>query len=249
MSNELTTETMSNELTTETAIDFLEQFTRETSRKMWAGELLKYVKGEYQVGKEEMEVEIGTKMVAIVPTMINGWIKWEDRHPVAHNMGVVVEGFRLPKREDLGDPEEDGEWGKDDNGVARDPWQRNALMVMIDEDDNIYTFSTGSKGGLSALGELVRAYCQHARMLPTQVPVIELQTSSYKHANTSYGKVHTPVFKVIGWEEQAKFMALLNGAGEKEDEPKAKRVSATPKATPPAAKGKNAGKNHRIRFA
>jgi hypothetical protein len=237
---------MSNELTTETAIDFLEQFTRETSRKMWVGELLKYVKGEYQVGKEEDEIEIGTKMVAIIPSMLHGWIKWEGGHPVAHEMGVVVEGFRLPKREDLGDPEENGGWEKDDHGVARDPWQRNALLVMVDEDDNIYTFSTGSKGGLSALGELVAAYCKHARTHPTQLPLIEPQSSSYKH--TDYGKVHTPVFKVIGWKEQAKFMALLDGAGEKEEEPQAKRVSATPKATPPAAKGKNPGKNHRIRF-
>jgi hypothetical protein len=236
---------MSNELTTETAIDLLEQFTRETSSKMWVGELLKYVKGSFEVGKEEDVLEIGTKMVAIVPSMLNGWICWEDGKPVGHEMGLVVSGFRLPKREDLGDNEKT-EWEKDEGGHPKDPWQRNALMVMIDQEENIYTFSTGSKGGLSALGELVAAYCKHARMNPTQVPLIELGTSSYKH--TDFGKVHTPVFKVVGWEEQAKFMALLNGGGEKEEEPKAKRISAKAKATPPATKGKkNAGKGHNIR--
>jgi hypothetical protein len=243
---------MSNELTTETSIDFLEQFTRDNSRKMWKGDLLKFVKGDYEVGQEEEKLPLGTKMIAIIPSMINGWIYWEDHRPVEYAMGVLVEGFRVPKREDLGDTVET-DWEKDDNGVPNDPWQRNALMVMVDEDNNIYTFSTGSKGGLGALGELVGAYTKRARanpeQKPPQIPVIELQDDSYKHK--LYGRVKTPEFKIVSWVEQAKYIALLNGAGEKEEsEPKTKRIAATPKATPPATKGKkkNGGKGHGIRF-
>jgi hypothetical protein len=249
--SEVTTVEGSRELTTENIIDIANRFARETSRKTWLGELLKFVKSDYLTRQDgdEIEIEPGTKMVAVMPSLFNGWIKWEDKRNVAQEMGYVFEGFMLPSRTALGDNEK-GEWPQDEKGAPVDPWARNCLLAMVDENEKIYTFSTGSKGGLGAIGELVRAYGQHARQLPTQIPVIELNTTSYMHP--IYKKVHTPVFKVIDWVEQGPFIALLNGGGGDAvaEEPKAK-----PKATPrrempmPAnAKAKKDGKKHGMRF-
>src|SRR5260221_13745717 len=110
--NEMTTVEGSRELTTENIIDLANRFARETSRKTWVGELLKYVKSRYEVGKDGDEIEIDTKMVAVLPSLLNGWIKWEEKHPVAHEMGYVFEGFVLPSRTSLGDNEKT-EWQQD----------------------------------------------------------------------------------------------------------------------------------------
>lgn len=233
-------QTESHELTTE-HLEFLKQFSRETSRKMWRGELLKYVKGVYQIGKNEDETEIplGTKVAAVIPSLHNGWLKWGGGKPVAYEMGEVIKGFKAPLRDALGDNEK-ATWEVDKDGIRRDPWQQNCLLIMIGEDETIYTFSTVSDGGRRAIGELTAEYVKHAHERPSQVPIISLGTDRYKH--DQYGWVDFPVFKVVGWQEQAPFIAVLNGKGDSETS----KPKATIKAMP--SKKTKDGKGHKIRF-
>jgi hypothetical protein len=180
---------------------------------------LKFVKGDFMagVGEEEVEVPLGTRFVAMMPTMLNGWIKWSDGHPVAHEMGLVIEGFQAPKRDTLGDNDK-ALWEED-----RDPWQPSNYVVMFDaETKEMFSFATGSKGGRSALGELALRFFQNTKMSPTQVPVVEIGATAYKHQ--VYGKVHTPVFKVVEWVEQADYLSLLTAAGD-EEEPESTKVT------------------------
>jgi hypothetical protein len=238
-------------------IDTFKEFGRETSGKKWIGKLLKFKKGEGFVtmqDDEEVEIQLGTRVVAMMPSLMNGWIRWEEGKPVAHEMGLLIEGFHSPKREDLGDNDK-AMWEKEKNGTQRDPWQPANYLVMIDADTReIYTFASGSKGGRSALGELAIAYHKHAKMLPSdqqEVPVIELGKSSYQHPD--FGKVYVPTFKVVAWKEQEPYMALLTGAEEQEaEEPEAtkvtvkKKVAEKPKAK---AKGKAGDGKRPVRFA
>jgi hypothetical protein len=249
---------MSQDITTKNdinPIDFFKGFGHETSSKMWVGQLLKFQKGDFVTGEEDTKVELGTRFIAMMPTTLDGWIKWEGGRPVAHEMGLVIEGFKSPKREALGDDDE-SEWEDDGNGKPRDPWARGNYVVFIDaETKDVYTFASGSKGGRSALGELALKYHQHAKMYPTQVPMVELGASSYKHP--SFGKVHTPTFKIVEWVEQKEYLSLLTAAGD-EDETEATKVTvkkAAPKkitvkpAVAAKAKGKANNGKRPVRFA
>jgi hypothetical protein len=230
-------------------VDYLSRYAAEASSKLWVGSLVKFSKGEYLVGENEIKVALGSKFVAMVPSLMSGWLKWSDGHVVDNAMGLVDEGFVTPKREDLGDMVKE-QWEQDGNGRPKDPWAKaNYLILISPEDKQVFTFACGSKGGFSAIGELARAFSQHRRMYPSQMPVIELGASSYRHPE--FGKVAIPVLKIVEWTESEPFMAVLeagkSGAAE-EAEPKAKRVASKPKAVPPAKKKKGGGKGHGIRF-
>lgn len=232
-------------------VDYLSRYAAEASSKLWVGSLVKFSKGDYLVGEAEAEVPLGSKFVAMVPSLMTGWLKWSDGHVVDNAMGLVDEGFVTPKREDLGDMVKE-QWEQDGNGRPKDPWAKaNYLILISPEDEQVFTFACGSKGGFSAIGELARAFAQHRRMYPSQMPVIELGASSYRHPE--FGKVAIPTLKIAEWTESAPYMEILE-AGKSGDaveaEPKAKRISAKPKATPPskAKDKKNGGKGHGVRF-
>lgn len=250
MSNEVAVKEKTEVANENLMIDTFKEFGRETSGKKWIGKLLKFKKSEGFVtmqDEKEVEIQLGTRVVAMMTSMLDGWIRWEEGKPVAHEMGRLIEGFHSPKREALGDNDK-AMWEKDKNGTLRDPWQPANYLVMIDADTReIYTFASGSKGGRSALGELAIAYHKHAKMVPSEVPVIELGKSSYQHSD--FGKVYVPTFKVVAWKEQEPYMALLAGA--EEEEPEATKVVVVKKKATPkkiAAKAKNNGKRS-VRFA
>jgi hypothetical protein len=69
------------------------------------GDILRFSKGEYKVGKDLPD---GTEALAGMHLMYVGWIKWEDKKPVAQNMVRVGSGLKPLKRKALGD-EPDGE--------------------------------------------------------------------------------------------------------------------------------------------
>ena len=61
---------------------------------------------------------------------------------------------------------------------------------MCDSAAELYTFVSSSKGGLSAIGDLLAAYSRRRRMKPDEIPVIELLQSSYIHKD--YGETFKP---------------------------------------------------------
>jgi len=78
------------------------------------GELLKFSKGDYLLGKDTREVPDGTKVVADMDKTIVGWQHWWEQRPTCYRMGLLVEGFVPPPREELGETD-------------RDLWERDAL--------------------------------------------------------------------------------------------------------------------------
>jgi hypothetical protein len=59
------------------------------------------------------------------------------------------------------------------------------------------------------------------------LPKIALESSSYQHKNRAFGKIKVPVFKVTGWESGARYLALLNGDVDEEDDKPAVRAADT----------------------
>jgi hypothetical protein len=198
------------------------------------GQLLKFSKGDYLAGQDGAEIKPGTKLAAIMDQLMVGWIKWKDAAPVEHVMGLVASGYVPPKRAELDDNDEET-WDTDDDGRPRDPWQFSNYLIVVDQKDKtVFTFTTSSKGGLGAIGELCKAYGKGMRERPNDFPVIELGVGSYQHRDKSLGRIKFPILKPVGWAAKAPLLKLLEGAAapepEESDVVKAEREEQAAKA-------------------
>jgi hypothetical protein len=140
-------------------------------------------------------------MIANMDTFTVGWVKWENNKPTDMIMGLVAERFQPPKRKDLGDLDET-QWELDDqSGKPRDPWQfsNNIVLVNPEDLDEIFTFTTASRGGIQALGEMSSDFGREMRTKPDQYPVITLGVDSYNHPNKQYGRIKIPLFAIVSW--------------------------------------------------
>jgi len=177
----------------------------QASQKSIVGSLLKFSKGDFLAGQEEEEVPVGTTFIANMDELLAGWIRWESNRPTDQIMGKVSDGYQAPRRSELGD-RDDTDWEVDNNGKPRDPWQfSNYLLLKGDGDGELYTFTTSSKGGLNALGDLCKAYGKAMAQRPNEYPVIAVGVDSYDHPNRSFGRIKVPTFKITGWVSKAVF--------------------------------------------
>ena len=171
------------------------------------GTLLKFTKGDYIAGSDAEEIPLGTQFVANMDMLSVGWLKWEGAKPIEPCMGLVAEAFEPPRRRELGDLDE-SEWETDDNGARKDPWQFTNYLLMFEKaSGEIYTFTTSSKGGLSAIGQLSKTYGKEIRQRPDSYPVIELGVSSYLHRDRKLGRIKVPTFKIVGGVDKKDYQA------------------------------------------
>jgi len=176
------------------------------------GTLLKFSKGDYLAGEEGAPIAIGTQFTANVGELLVGWIRWADSKPVEHRMFRVADGNIVPKRAELGESDE-SLWELDNHGERRDPWQFTNYLPLASEAGELFTFTTASRGGITAIGDLCRRYSQHHRRHPDVLPVIALDVDSYQHKNREYGRIKFPKFAPMGWTSKSKFDEALTAAG------------------------------------
>jgi hypothetical protein len=224
---------------------FLDYGNAATQRAI-VGKLLKFQKGDYIAGMDSEEVPEGTRLVAVMDSLLVGHQKWQDSKPVEQRMGLVVEGYQPERRVALGDIDQ-SRWEVDDDDKPKDPWQFTNQLLMIDPElDQIYTFSTSSKGGISAIGELSKAYGKQVRQRPDELPVIALGVGSYLHSDRKLGRIKYPTFEIVSWVDKAPFLTQLDksasGDGSKGDgnaaPPKTVAKPATPASKVKAAPDK-----------
>lgn len=210
--------------------NYFQSYGDQASQKTIVGKLLKFNKGDYLAGEDEDEIDEGTQLVANMDELMVGWIRWSDKRPTDQIMGRVSEGYQPQRRNELGD-EDKGKWEVDAQGREQDPWSfSNYLLLKAVDGEDIFTFTTASKGGLNAIGELCKGYGKLMRQKPDEFPIIELGTDSYTHKE--YGRVKTPKFKIVGWAPKAAFAEALE----------AETGTETATDPEPAQAGKKAGK-------
>jgi len=184
--------------TGQAARNVYQQFGDETRTTNIEGDLLRFTKqGEWIHGQEEEELKKGTELIMGINTMKRGWQKWRDQKPVDFRMGLLSDGFRPPSRDELGDTDEDL-W-EEMGDVKRDPWQETYQVLMLDpKTKEVYTFSTSSKSGRTALGEISTAYGDRLQDGEDKeaMPIVKLMASFYKHK--THGKVMIPIFELTG---------------------------------------------------
>jgi hypothetical protein len=228
---------MANEVARATQ-NFFEKYGAAASPRRIVGDLLLFNKfGEWVYGRDKTKLPMGTALAACMHTLEVGWVFWEAGHPVDYEMGFLANGFVPKKRNELGDTDQT-KWELDD-GEPKDPWQFSNSLVLVDvKTEALYTFSTSTKGGLGAIGELSENYGKHIRQKPDEMPIIELGVSSYVHSNRKYGEIRIPILKRVDWIAIDK-LPLIEGAPSIEpavgtDEPKL--ALPEPKSTSPTKK-------------
>jgi hypothetical protein len=155
------------------------------------GKLLKFNKGKYLVGDDE--VPAGTEMIAHVDQIALGWIKFRDNKVVDQRIGKAVDGFVEPDRGELGDNDK-SQWERDPSGEERDPWVKQWYLPMEDrETGEVAVFVTSSNGGCRAITRLLNIFVRNPR---AGLPIIRLDTASYRHR--TYGRIEKPDFVIVG---------------------------------------------------
>ena len=138
------------------------------------GELLKFSgkTGTWTAGAQGIEIPVGTKLVAIVPEMLAGFVKWVDGELAEQAMQPITEAYD-PKalRASLGDLDP-AKWPRgDDDGQPEDPWKEAAYLPLKDlEKGAKFTYSTSSVGGTRAVKHLVATYAWQLRAAPEGTP-------------------------------------------------------------------------------
>ena len=87
----------------------------------------------------------------------------------------------IPRHEDLGDDDRNA-WETDPNGTPQDPWREcNTLPMKDPGTGQEFVFTTGSRGGIVALGKLSSKFGRQRHKQAGRLPVIEIGADSYRH--------------------------------------------------------------------
>lgn len=193
-----------------------------------SGNYLKFSKGEWLLGQNDTELELGRLLAANMEELSIGWIRWQDGKPVERRMNLLVSGVRPERREDLGYTDQT-QWDVDDEtGQPKDPWNfTNELPLADPETGEQMTYSASSKGGIGCIGNLCKAFSKGRAANAALIPVLELGRDSYKHAK--YGKTYVPVLSITDWVENGAIPEPAAAAEEKEES--TKEAPAATKAT------------------
>jgi hypothetical protein len=176
------------------------------------GALLKYSKGHYFVGTDE--IPMGTEYLAHVHLWVRGYVKFKGGALIEHKVGKVADGFVVPEREDL-DESDSSTWEKSPSGEAKDPWTKQSYLPLENlETGEVVTFVSGSVGGRQAVSKLCAQASRHIATMG--MPIIKLGTESYKHK--AYGRMDKPVFTIVRWTgDAASEPAAVSTAKEMDD--------------------------------
>jgi hypothetical protein len=157
----------------------------EEAERLIKGTLLKFVDWRFHAGKQATLVPEGTKLIALAT--LSCWQLWQDGKVVK---SIIREpGEFLPARATLSHPEKADEPG--------DPWANTRLVYFAHPvSAALYTFSTRSGGGRSAVSALAGQIKRMRRAHPNAVPLIELRAEEMP---TKHGMKSKPRFDVIDW--------------------------------------------------
>lgn len=172
--------------------------------------------GHWVFGAEQTEIEDGSTWAVNPFSFVHGYIAWGDGEVLAEKMVSVSQP--LPELESA-------------PPGAKKGWETQVGMSIkcLDGEDKdmearYTTTSVGGKKAVQALAVAIATQVEKDQEKP--VPVVELGKEHYTHK--SYGRIFTPVFKVIDWsgmdgQEQAEEAPALEAAEEAPAEAPARR--------------------------
>lgn len=169
--------------------------------------------GHWVFGADQTEIEDDSTWAVNPFSFVHGYIAWGDGEVLAEKMGSVSQP--LPELE-AAPP------------GAKKGWETQVGFSMkcldgADKDMEVRytTTSVGGKKGVQALAVAIATQVEKDQDKP--VPVVELGKEHYTHK--SYGRIFTPVFKVLEW-------VGMDGEAQAEEAPKEIEASEEAQAAP-----------------
>ena len=88
-------------------------------------------------------------------------------------MGFSFDGFVMPEREELGDTDPRAKWEKVSTRQAGRPLAASAMYLVLQDTDTaeLFTFTTSSRTGRRAVGNLLAHYTRMQKTHPDELPV------------------------------------------------------------------------------
>lgn len=188
-----------------------------------ARNIIKFRKGRFFYGQDDIEIPLGTRLIANMAEAKVGWVRWWDGRPTDEDRGL---------------------WETDDRGDPKDPWQfTNHLPMKGPETGEEFLFATSTRGGIGAIGAFAKAYGTVYRQKPGKLPVVELRASDYAHPNKAYGRVDVPFLELVDWVAEADLLG-----GEAADQAPESPAHGTGGTTGAANSANRPGAGRRTRF-
>jgi hypothetical protein len=161
--------------------------------------ILRFSKGQYIAGVRDGAFDMtGEHVIALMDSMKVGWIKWSSNRPIQYAMGRIVDGFKVPLRNTLGDNDQHQWTEYDSKGYPRDPWQLTDSISFADQENGeIFTFSASAEGQKRSLRELCAAYAKERQAHPNEWPVVSLDIRTWEPP--TWEPVKFPLFTIVGW--------------------------------------------------
>jgi hypothetical protein len=177
----------------------------KTGAPAWFGELLKFngKTGEWSAGKENLPIEQGRMLAAVVPEMLAGHVLWVDGELADQSWEPAFQFDPRKHRASLGNQDQDL-WSKDEKGEPVDPWKEGVMLPMVDPATREeFTFSSSSVGGVRATKRLTRMYVKQMKAAPETtrgcVPIVALGSSWYQHPDKKRGKIYNSELEGLDW--------------------------------------------------
>jgi hypothetical protein len=178
-----------------------QRYIDEVAPSSIVGRLVKFSKdGCFVTADDGAAVDDSAEFFALCGDIQIGFVKFSQQEgvPPERHMGLLYDGFEMPPRESLGDLDP-AAWPVGLSGQPEDPWQHQQNLVLQQlSTHELFTFSTASKTGRRAVGNLLRHYNRLQRTSPGDVPVVRLRAGGFNHKDDRIGWVPTPVFAVVG---------------------------------------------------
>jgi len=170
--------------------------------------------GHWVFGADQTEVEESSTWAVNPYSFVHGFIAWGDGEVLAEKMSSVTQP--LPEL-DAAPPS------------AKKGWEQQVglmLKCLSGEDAGLECrYTTTSVGGKRAVQTLAVAIAAQVEQNPDKpVPIVTLGKDHYQHK--SYGRIYTPVFKIVEWVSMDGEDVQESDAPAAEDAPKRRRRSA-----------------------
>ena len=136
--------------------------------------------------------------VVLADQTLAAYVKFQSEQAPTRIGGLLYAAdFALPPRAQLGDTDPK-KWEIGLSGRPEDPW-REELMVVLKRPATmeLLTFSTMSKTGRRAVGNLLKHYDRLQTTSPGSFPVVRLKPAGYQ--DSRYGWVHTLTSLSLGY--------------------------------------------------
>lgn len=143
--------------------------------------------GHWVFGADQTEVETGSLWAVNPYSFIHGFIAWGEGDVLGEKMVPITQP--LPEMDEA-------------PPMAKRGWETQvgmSLKCLDGEDKDMEVrFATTSVGGKRAVQEMAAAIATQVDAdVSKPVPVVSLHKEHYQHK--SYGRIFTPVFKVVKW--------------------------------------------------